>query len=288
MYPLSTDRIHHGFHSSLLKKLARIPIVSIPDYRLVAGLKNGDAHSSFLLFAKHYKYILAKIIQITKGRWYSDDLLQAGAVGIYEAAKRWDEKKNIKFLTYAHYYILKCLYLEARNEMLPLGGLGIGRDAKERLYNYIKFKMLGFTDAEIKDKLHCSTQALEHLSTLNSFASHICSLDSYAAARQQGKPDEEAYDRQGTPASESAEDEFMDLDFVKYVSKVVQGLTKDHPRIAKVINLELGLNGCVPSTKKEIAEQMHTTIREVTELRRDGNVLLRKQLLKDGYYDQEG
>lgn len=61
-------------------------------------MREGNREGNYLLFCKHYRYILHKIIEITQGNWYSDDILQAGAVGLYEAAKRWDESKNVHFL----------------------------------------------------------------------------------------------------------------------------------------------------------------------------------------------
>lgn len=280
----TSTHIHHGLHSALLKKLAKLPEVVTSDEELIDGLKAGDAGASYQLFCKYYKYILAKIIQITKGRWYSDDLLQAGAVGIYEAALRWHIRRKIKFLTYAHYYILKRLYMEARNEMLPLGGLGIGRDEKERLYNFIKLKMMGLSDPEIKDKLHCSQKSLDRLATLNSYASHICSLDNNVESN--AKSDLEGYNKLGTPAAESAEGEFMDLEFGKYISGVIRELMKDHPLVAKVLNYELGLNGYEVLGRRAIAAKLKKSISEVSYARREGNVLLRRRLIEDGYYNE--
>lgn len=282
--PATEHRVYHGIHSAILKHLLDVPEVTTPDEELITSLKGGSAEASHKLFCKHYRYILSKIINITKGRWYSDDLLQAGAVGLYEAATRWDPSRGYTFLTYAHSYIIKRLYMEVRNEVLPLGGLGIGRDEKERLYNYIKFRMVGYTNEQIMKKLHCGKKSLERLSKLNSCASHTCSLNNLTDASHEEQ--EEDYGRIGTPTIASAENEFLDKDFIKYIGKVITSFKKDTPDIAAVLEREVGVNGFSPMTRKQICKELKMTASEVINCKREGNKLLRKQLIKDGYYEE--
>ena len=51
-----------------------------------------------------------------------DDLYQEGVIGLMSAAKRFDEKHKVKFLTYASYWIFKrmVLFLKSENRIIPV------------------------------------------------------------------------------------------------------------------------------------------------------------------------
>ena len=239
-----------GFCSPLAQELRKFKVPDISDEEIIRMIRSGDRTGNFLLLCKHYKYILKKIGDITQGNWYSDDILQAGAVGLYEAAIRFDETRKVKFLTYAHSWIVKMVYIEIRNELLPMAGMGIGRDAKERLFNYIKYSMFGLTDEEIMEKLHISHKVLVELQILNRAVSRIKSLNQ-------------------TPND----------DDIKTLGETDAGL-------AEFLNMELGLNGSHQMEKAEICNKMQLTSKEYEQLKQTGHRYLRTQMIEDGWSDR--
>ena len=46
-----------------------------------------------------------------------DDLFQAGVLGLIEANKRFDEKRNVKFVTYAYYWVYEHMRREVRKSV---------------------------------------------------------------------------------------------------------------------------------------------------------------------------
>ena len=278
----SRGRRVKGLHSSILKQLKDLDVTDVDDARIIQMMREGNREGNYLLFCKHYRYILHKIIEITQVNWYSDDILQAGAVGLYEAAKRWDESKKCTFLTYAHYWILKFIYIEIRNELLPLGGLGLGRDAKERLFNFIKYIMMGYSDEEIMERLRINEKTLKELKILNSIASRTKSLDNVVDSDNE---EEEAYNQIGVPSHPSAETEYLNEEFLSYVEKQVNDLRKTEPKLAEFLDLELGLNGQYQLEKPEICAALNITKREYSQMKRAGNRYLRIQMIGDGWYD---
>lgn len=274
-----------GVHSSLLTLLQHQKSEDIPDAVLCERIRDGDQTAAFQLLVHHYRYIIAKAMQIASGRHFSDDILQAGAVGLYEAANRYDATKRVKFLTYAHYWILKFLYIEVRNELLPLGGLYVARDNKERLFNYIKYSMMGWTDEQIMEKLKIKPEALEELKILNRIASRLKSLDDLKS--DGNKDDLDPYDFLGMPTHKSAEDEYISSELVTYVESILNLLSKEEPQLADFLEHELGLNGKPQFSKKESCKYFNLSPSEYDSYRESGLQHLRIQMIEDGWMDMK-
>lgn len=278
------SRKSYRLHSPLLQQLRMIPAPEESDEVLITRLRDGDQEASFLLLVKHYKYIVAKVIELTNGHWYSDDILQAGALGLYEAAMRFEFERKHTFLTYAHYWILKFLYIAIRDDLLPLGGLGLGRDYKERLFNFIKYTMMGLSDGEIMERLGINATKLTELKILNNVASRMNSLDSMVS----NNPDDDDLDplnAQGIPTHLSAESEYISHEFLDYIEEIVRDLATTDELAAEVANYRLGINGHEQLDKPEICVRLSITKKEFEHLKRTGNRFLKVQMISDGWYE---
>lgn len=282
MHYIKEGSRRRGIWSPMLQQLRAYDKPNVPDETILQMIKDGNEQGNFLLLLKHYPYIVAKILDATQGRWYSDDILQAGAVGLYEAAKRWDPSAKNRFLTYAHYWILKFIYIEIRNEVLPLGGLGMGRDARERLFNYVKYSMMGMSDEELKEKLKVNQKTLNELKILNATATRVKSLDKLANPEMdEADPTNDI----AMPTRPSAENEVISQEFIAYLERQVQYLKTVDEQLGTFLEYELGLNGQYQLDKAEICTKLNITKKECERLRREGNKYLRVQLVSDGWYD---
>ena len=278
------SRRKFGVRSPLLNQLRVLEAPTDSDESLILRLREGDKEASFLLLCKHYKYIVAKIIEITNGHWYSDDILQAGALGLYEAAIRFDLDRKHTFLTYAHYWILKYLYIAIRDDLLPLGGLGIGRDYKERLFNFIKYTMMGLSDSEIMERLNINSAKLIELKILNNAASRMHSLDTMVSANPEDD-DLDPLNAQGIPTHNSAELEYINHEFMDYVEDKLEELSATDKMAAEVACYRLGLRGYPQLEKAEICTRLSISKRDYEVLKRSGNRFLKVQMIHDGWYD---
>lgn len=283
---LERDRRRCGIKSRILHQLRALPTPTETDHEIIKMIRDGNPKGRDLLLAKHYKYILAKIISATQGNWYSDDILQAGIIGLFEAANRFDLSRHTTFLTYGHSWILKYIYIEIRNDLLPLGGIGIGRDAKERLFNYIKYIMMGLSDEEIMERLNINRKTLLELKVLTVTTSRIKSLDNIMNPSNPDVDEIEPYNDIGIPTHSSAEDEVLSNELFIYIEHQVNLLRKDEPVIADVLDLSLGLNGKQQLTKNEICDKLQINKREFTRIQREGNKYLRVHMIADGWYDE--
>ena len=95
------DKRHDGWESRFLAKLMMHNPVLESDEELVSRFQNGDRDAGYLLFVKHHRMIIKVILDRTKGRWFNDEVIHAGAIGLYEAARRFDCTLGFTFLTYA-------------------------------------------------------------------------------------------------------------------------------------------------------------------------------------------
>lgn len=281
--PSNTSK-RYRLWSPFLQYLRDIEKPTESDRDLIERMKNGDEAASFMLFCKHYPYILRKIMEITQGRWYSDDVLQAGALGLYEAAHRFDPERDNKFLTYAHYWILKYLYIEIRNELLPMGGIGIGRDGKERLFNFIKYTMEGLSEDEIKDRLKVSSRTILELKILSMAATRLRSLDKMVSSEY----DEDSLDPKnaiGMPTYRSAEDEYLGAELLTYIENCINELDATDPRLCVFLKMALGACGQERLERDEICAALRLTKQEHDAMRKHGNLYLRKRMMFDGWYE---
>lgn len=195
-------------YCQVLQDLSNEPPVEESDVDLVTAFQAGHiSEAGHKLFLRHYKMVLKITLSLTNGRWFDDSCIHAGAVGIYEAAKRFDVSKGYTFLTYAVPWIRKYVMQEVCNDVLPAGGIVFGRDFKERLFRYIGHRMVGRTDEEISVLLKLPMREIERLSAAASIASRPLSLTS---GEQNDNDPKEQIEVFVEPATESAEDTYVE------------------------------------------------------------------------------
>ena len=253
---------HVKIFSPLLKHLSTVPKVDTPDDELIRRFRDGDKEAGSDLFVKHYKMIVKIVLTATKGKWYDDDCLHAGCIGLYEAVKRYDATRGFTFLTYAVPWIRKYVILEVCADALPAGGISFGRDFKERLFRFIGFKMMGYSDVEIAELMKLKDTEVKRLAAAAFVASQPVSLTSIRNNEDEDQPD---YNMEGVPTTQSAEQEFMVEEYRKEVEKLIRGLDATSQFI---LNHTLELNGCDFKTKPQITKALGLSVRDFIEARR--------------------
>ena len=254
------------YWSPLLKQLAAMPEVVEEDQSLIDKHNAGDNYAGQQLFLKHHRLVLKIIFDVTRGRFFSDDALQAGAVGLCIACKRFDPEKGVAFTTYAYYYIRKYVLMEVCNEILPAGGIVFGRDMKDRMFKYIGFKMTGFTNAEIADKMKLSIAAIDYLASVVSNASRPLSTST--------RPDNslrfDEFELAGLPTVSSPEEVLFehieDKEYTEKIEAIINAITDANERY--VLNHTLGLNGHSVLDKQEMIDELKLSSRAIGEIKR--------------------
>lgn len=257
--------------SPIVSSVQRMDPVTESDADLINAYIGGDQESGNKIFRKHYKMILQIIGEVTRGRFYSDDCLQAGAFGLYKAAHKYDASRGFKFLTMAVPWIRKYVIEEVRNEHLPAGGVAFAPRFKERLYRYVGFEVTGLSDDEIMTRMRINEAELAALK----IAAKQASQPLYFS---EGDDSEDGRSGIDEPLAESLEERYEEDEGFRELRDAVVAAIDDFEENEKyVLTYGLGLTGEFKSVP-EIARALRISIPEFGEIRRTALFKLRRKM----------
>lgn len=275
-----------NIHSNLLKQVESEEPVLDSDNALIEAFRNGDQNSGYKLYVKHHKMILKVILSITNGRWYDDDCLIAGTVGVYEAAKRFDPELGFAFLTYAVPWIKKYVYMEVCNAVLPAGGISFTRNFKDRLYRYVGFKMIGLSDEEIKSRMAITDEILAELTLAAYTTSRPLALTLPVGDIYSNDDSDDEIPMPGMPTSASAEEVIIERETVENYINVIDQIEDERCKFllknALIMNIDYAAEILEIEPIIGRKEQMKflgiTSLAQFNNVKRKAHRVLRKAL----------
>ena len=189
------------------------------------------------------------------------DLINEGNLGLIKAAKRFDETKGFKFISYAVWWIrqaiLQALAEQSRIVRLPLNRVGalhkIGKASSGLEQEYGREP----SPSEIADELDMSD--FEVRDTLKISSRHL-SLD---APFNEGE-DNSLLDVLEDGMQQPPDETLLDDSLCREIEKALATLT---PREAEVITLYFGINREQPLTLEEIGERFGLTRERVRQIK---------------------
>lgn len=103
---VSSARINSEGVSSYLRQLGPHRQLSREEeYDLSRRIRRGDAAAKQLLAVSNLPFVVSVARRYAKGGQRLDDLVQEGNVGLMKAIEHYDAKKNVRFATYAVWWI---------------------------------------------------------------------------------------------------------------------------------------------------------------------------------------
>ncbi|NLE00094.1 MAG: sigma-70 family RNA polymerase sigma factor, partial [Fibrobacter sp.] len=189
------------------------------------------------------------------------DLINEGNLGLIRAAKRFDEKKNFKFISYAVWWIrqaiLQALAEQSRIIKLPLNRVGT-------------IHKIGKTQSKLEQKLCRSPNVDEIAEELQIAADEVSetikigntymSLD---APLQQGE-DARLIDMLQDENQVSPDDGIMDISLQAEIDKTLDTLTE---REKEVLKLYFGIGEDTAHTLEEIGQRFNLTRERVRQIK---------------------
>ena len=245
-----------------LREIGLTPLINAAEeVRLARRIKQGDIKALENLTKANLRFVVSVAKQYQNQGLSLADLINEGNIGLIKAAKRFDETRGFKFISYAVWWIrqaiLQALAEQSRIVRLPLNRVGtlhkIGK-MSSRLEQYLGrvpspneiAKELELSEGEVSDTLKISNS---HLSLDAPFStSEDNSLIDILEDEFQPSPDESLL-------SHSLRIE---------IEKALDSLT---PREAEVINLYFGLNSEKALTLEEIGARFSLTRERVRQIK---------------------
>ncbi len=250
---------------SLDKYLQEIGEVSLinaeEEVRLAKLVKQGDQDALNKLVQANLRFVVSVAKQYQNQGLSLGDLINEGNLGLIKAAKRFDETKGFKFISYAVWWIrqaiLQALAEQSRIVRLPLNRVGalhkIGKVSSDLEQNYGREP----SAEEIAEELDMSPS--EVTDTLKISSRHL-SLD---APFQEGE-DNRLLDVLEDEVQSPPDEELFDEALQKEIEKALTTLTD---REAEVIRLYFGIGREKPMTLEQIGHKFGLTRERVRQIK---------------------
>ena len=239
---------------------------------LARRIKNGDEKAVERLTEANLRFVVSVAKQYQNQGLTLSDLINEGNVGLMKAARRFDETKGFKFISYAVWWIrqsiLQAIVEHSRIVRLPLNKVGSYNKVNEAYISFIQTyerepsneelgEALGMSPKEVSNMLRSNTRHLSMDSPLGGEDSDATMLDVYI----------------------SSDDRSPDMDMMEESMKeeVQQGLSILSEREADVLTAYYGLNTFnKPLTLEEIGEAFGLTRERVRQIKERAIRRLRK------------
>ena len=245
-----------------LHEIGKVDLLTAEDeVELARKVRSGDNHALEKLIRANLRFVVSVSKQYQNQGLSLPDLINEGNLGLIKAAKRFDETRGFKFISYAVWWIrqsiLQALAEQARIVRLPLNKIGsinkINRALTELEQQYERepsieeiSKVLELAPEDIKDAMRSSGR-------------HV-SMDAPLTEGEDG----DMYEVLLTNDSPSPDGALLNDSLRKEIERALSSLTE---REASIIRLYFGLNGKHPYTLEEIGEEFNLTRERVRQIK---------------------
>ncbi len=253
-----------------LQEIGKVDLITSDDeVQLAQRIREGDQIALEKLTKANLRFVVSVAKQYQNNGLTLGDLINEGNVGLIKAAKRFDEKRGFKFISYAVWWIrqsiMQALAEQSRIVRLPLNRVGSLNKVNKT-----------FSELEQKFQREPSPQELaevldlpleEVVNTLKIGGRHVSMDAPFAQGEENGLLDVLEDE------TEAAPDTSLMMDSLR--REVQRALSTLTVREADVITYYFGLNGKTPLTLEEIGEKFSLTRERVRQIKEKATRRLR-------------
>jgi len=255
-----------------LDEISEIPLINTQDeIDLTRRIRQGDSQALTKLIKSNLRFVVKVAKEYQNQGMPLTDLINEGNLGLIKAAKRFDETRGFKFISYGVWWIrqsiLKALADHSRVVRLPLNRLGtitkVNQASKdlEQLYNREP------TFQEISQKLEIP---VSEISLAISNSPYHLSLDQSLNRSEVGTMKEIIKN----PNSIMPDNNLIKDSLKNEIKRALKTLS---PREESIVKMYFGIDHSRPYTLEEIGERLKLTRERIRQIKEKALIRLRHQ-----------
>lgn len=258
-----------------LNDISRIELLNADEEAELAGrIREGDEAALEKLTTANLRFVVSVAKQYQNQGLTLSDLINEGNVGLMKAARRFDETRGFKFISYAVWWIrqsiMQAIVEYARIVRLPTNKVTSYNRVREAFSSFIQEFEREPSLEELGDLLNLSTKEISRM--LSQGSTHV-SFDAPLSSEDDGSStmlDVVSSGDEVQPDIRLMEESLKD--------EVRIGLSKLSPREVDVLQAYYGLNGHSTNTLEEIGEMYDLTRERVRQIKERALRRLRKSV----------
>lgn len=255
-----------------LQDIGKIDLLSVDEEaELAPRIRAGDTEALERLTKANLRFVVSVAKQYQSHGLSLSDLINEGNVGLIKAAKRFDETRGFKFISYAVWWIrqsiLQAIVEQSRIVRLPAGKMGSYNKVNAAFTSFVQEFEREPTHEELADLLNISEKEVAVM--LQGGVRHV-SFDAPLSS------DDDGYTMLDMIATEDEAQPDLRLMEESLRLEVMDGMTSLSPREVDVLNCYYGLNGHKPLSLEEISELYGLTRERVRQIKERALRRLRK------------
>ncbi len=245
-----------------LQEISKMQLISSDEeVELAKQIKQGDTKALDKLVNANLRFVISVAKQYQNQGLSLQDLINEGNLGLIKAAKRFDETRGFKFISYAVWWIrqsiLQAIAEQSRIVRLPLNKIG----SINRVHKTFSRLEQAF---EREPSIHEIAEELEirpaDVSTsINSSGKHI-SMDAPLIQDEEGS----LYEVLKSKDTPSPDEKLINESLKKEIERTLSTLNN---REAEIVKLFFGLNGYHQHSLEEIGEEFNLTRERVRQIK---------------------
>ncbi len=261
MTPLFSGPVE-GSLDQYFKEISRYPLIDQEEEaRLARGIRRGEEEALDKLVRSNLRFVVSVSKKYRNQGVPLPDLINEGNLGLIRAARRFDETRGIRFVTYAVWWIrqaiLQALAEQSRIVKVPLNRAGLLYRVARRKAALVQELGRDPTAKEVAEGMDLTLEEVEQ--TLAIANSHL-SLDAPMFHGEQSSlleclpdvlsrgPEEDTFEKALTDTLEAA-------------------LSTLEEREAQILRLYFGLGGYAPRSLEEIGSEMGVTRERIRQIK---------------------
>jgi RNA polymerase primary sigma factor len=252
------------------QEISKIGLITADEeVELALRIKQGDGKALDSLVSANLRFVVSVSKQYQGQGLKLSDLINEGNLGLVKAAKRFDETRGFKFISYAVWWIrqsiMQALAEQSRIVRLPLNKIGSINKIKKIYARLEQDQQRMPTNKELAKQLEMTESEVEQ--SLKNSGRHV-SMDA---------PFKEGEDSNLYNVLQSGDSPKPDRDLMDQSLKIERVLGTLTYKEAKVIKMYYGIGNEVASSLSEIGEKFDLTRERVRQLKHKAIIRLQSK-----------